>query len=122
MKMNDSTLSTARACALAAALAGACAAAVAAVETTTYVVVSDNLKDPGRQVVQRSDDGWYTVSFIYKNVYGKAPDAATLANLVAPLNAHTTTQAQWMADMALSSTNQASVGLAGYAASGLQFV
>ncbi len=59
--------------------------------------------------------------FVYTNVNGQAPDAATLAALVAPLNAHTTTQAQWLADMALSITNQQHVGLAGLAASGWQY-
>jgi Ca2+-binding RTX toxin-like protein len=62
------------------------------------------------------------VKFIYNNVNGAPPDAATLASLVAPLNAGTITQAQWMADMALSQANQNHVNLVGYAASGLQFV
>jgi Ca2+-binding RTX toxin-like protein len=62
------------------------------------------------------------VKFIYNNVYGTAPDATTLASLVAPLAAHSITQAQWMADMASSSTNITHVQLAGYAQNGLQYV
>ncbi len=62
------------------------------------------------------------VKFIYGNVYGQAPDAATLASLVAPLNANTTSQAQFLADMAMSATNQTHVGLTGYAGTGWQFV
>jgi Ca2+-binding RTX toxin-like protein len=62
------------------------------------------------------------VKLIYNNVYGKAPDAATLASLVAPLDNHSTTQAAWMADMAASSANQVHVNLAGYAGAGLQYV
>jgi Ca2+-binding RTX toxin-like protein len=61
------------------------------------------------------------VKFVYANVHGQAPDAVTLALLVAPLNSHTTTQAQWMADMVVSSANQAHVGLVGLAGSGWQF-
>jgi hypothetical protein len=61
------------------------------------------------------------VKLVYANVYGKAPDAAVLASLVAPLDAHSTTQAAWMADMALSSANQQHVGLVGLAASGWQY-
>jgi hypothetical protein len=68
-----------------------------------------------------ADNGAF-VNFVYNNVYGQAPSAATLASLVAPLNAHTTTQGQFLADMALSSTNQTHVGLAGYASGGLQFI
>jgi len=54
------------------ALTLACCAASAA-ETVRYVFVSDTLKDPGSQVVERSDDGQYTVSFIYKN-NGRGPE------------------------------------------------
>ncbi len=61
------------------------------------------------------------VKMVYADVYGKAPDAATLASLVAPLNAGTTSQAQFMADMAASLANQQHVNLAGYAGSGLQY-
>jgi hypothetical protein len=61
------------------------------------------------------------VNAIYSNVYGQLPSAATLASLVAPLNAGTVSQAQWMADMALSATNQAHVGLVGLAGTGLQY-
>ena len=62
------------------------------------------------------------VKMVYNNVYGKAPDAATLASLLAPLNAGTITQGQWMADMAASSANQQHVNLTGYAGTGLQYV
>jgi subtilisin-like proprotein convertase family protein len=61
------------------------------------------------------------VKFIYQNVNGTAPDAATLASLVAPLDSHATTQAQWLASMAASSANQQHVGLAGYAQHGWEF-
>jgi hypothetical protein len=61
------------------------------------------------------------VKFIYHNVYGTDIDRATLATLVAPLDAHTTTQAQWMADMVLSQVNQQHVNLVGLAANGWQY-
>jgi hypothetical protein len=61
------------------------------------------------------------VKFIYHNVYGTDIDKATLATLVAPLDAHTTTQAQWMADMVLSQVNQQHVNLVGLATGGWQF-
>jgi hypothetical protein len=67
------------------------------------------------------NDNTSIVNFIYTNVYGSAPDAATLANLVAPLNARTTTPAQWMADLAASSANQNHVHLSGYAQSGWEY-
>jgi Ca2+-binding RTX toxin-like protein len=62
------------------------------------------------------------VKFIYNNVYGTPPDAATLVALVAPLDNHSTTQAAWMADMAASAANQQHVNLVAYAALGLQFL
>ena len=65
---------------LAAALGWASTAGAS--ETTTYVVVSDTLKEPGRQVVQRGDDGWTTVSFIYKN-NGRGPELKELFRLAA---------------------------------------
>ena len=58
------------ACALGAAFPHATAA-----ETVTYTFVSDTLGNPGRQVVQRDDDGLYTVTFTYKN-NGRGPDLA----------------------------------------------
>ena len=58
------------------------------------------------------------VKFVYGNVYGQAPDAATLAALVAPLNQHSFTQAQWMADVAQSAAAQQHVNLTGLAQSG----
>jgi Ca2+-binding RTX toxin-like protein len=62
------------------------------------------------------------VKFVYNNVNGSAPDAATLTSLVGALDNHTTTQAQWMADMAASLTNQQHVQLAGYAGTGWQYL
>jgi Ca2+-binding RTX toxin-like protein len=62
------------------------------------------------------------VKFVYTNVNGSAPDAATLASLVSVLDNHSTTQGQWMADMAASVANQVHVNLAGYAGSGWQYV
>lgn len=44
-----------------------------AAETVIYTFVSDTLKDPGSQVVERSDDGLYTVKFTYRN-NGRGPD------------------------------------------------
>ncbi len=62
------------------------------------------------------------VNWVYRNLYDQLPSAATLASLVAPLNANTVTQAQWMADMAASAVNQQHVGLTGLAAGGWQYV
>jgi Ca2+-binding RTX toxin-like protein len=61
------------------------------------------------------------VKMVYADVYGKAPDAATLASLLAPLTAGTTTQAAWLASMAASADNQSHVNLTGYAGTGLQY-
>jgi hypothetical protein len=44
-----------------------------AAETITYTFVSDTLKNPGSQIVERSDDGLYTVTYSYKN-NGRGPD------------------------------------------------
>ncbi len=62
------------------------------------------------------------VKFVYNNVNGKAPDAATLAQAVAALDNHSTTQAQWMADLAASQANQDHVQLTGLAQTGWSFV
>jgi hypothetical protein len=62
------------------------------------------------------------VKMLYTDVNGVAPDAATLASLVAPLNAGTTTQAQFMANMAASQANQDHVHLTGLAQTGWAFV
>ncbi len=62
------------------------------------------------------------VRFVYGNVNGSAPDAATLAALVAPLDNHSSTPAQWLADMAASSANQAHVGLTGLAQHGWSYL
>ena len=66
---------------LAAAL-GAVGVATQAAETVRYVVVNDTLGTPGRQVVERSDDGLYTVSFIYKN-NGRGPETTERFRLAA---------------------------------------
>ena len=58
---------------LAAMALGLAAAAPQAAETTTYVYVNDNLGEPGRQVVERGDDGLYSVSYFYKN-NGRGPE------------------------------------------------
>ena len=52
---------------------GLAACAASAAQTVSYVFVSDTLKDPGSQTVERSDDGLYTVKFIYKN-NGRGPE------------------------------------------------
>ncbi len=62
------------------------------------------------------------VRFVYQNVYGSAPDTATLNQAVAALNSQATTQAQWMADLAASRANQDHVALTGFTLSGLQFL
>ncbi len=67
-------------------------------------------------------DNTSIVKWVYANVMGVAPTADTLAATVLALNNHTTTQAQWMADIAASDLAVAHVNLAGYAQSGLQFV
>ena len=64
----ESASSAALALALGFASPPGCAA-----ETVTYTFVNDTLKDPGSQVVERSDDGVYTVKFSYKN-NGRGPD------------------------------------------------
>ena len=55
------------------AMACAFAAATPAAETVTYTFVNDQIGTPGRQVVERSDDGLYTVSYVYKN-NGRGPE------------------------------------------------
>jgi len=54
---------------------GLAAPLASAAETVTYTFVSDTLKNPGSQVVERSDDGLYTVTFTYRN-NGRGPDFA----------------------------------------------
>ncbi len=49
------------------------AVAAPAAETVSYTFISDTLKNPGSQTVERSDDGLYTVKFIYKN-NGRGPE------------------------------------------------
>ena len=58
---------------LCAATLGLAAPLACAAETITYTFVSDTLKNPGSQVVERSDDGLYTVTYTYKN-NGRGPD------------------------------------------------
>lgn len=56
------------------ALASVCGFAPArAADTIRYVAVSDTLGTPGRQVVERGDDGWFRVSYVYKN-NGRGPE------------------------------------------------
>jgi Ca2+-binding RTX toxin-like protein len=62
------------------------------------------------------------VKFVYANVMGATPDAATLAVQVAPLDNHSVSQAQWFATMVASSQNQAHVQLTGLAQTGWLFV
>jgi Ca2+-binding RTX toxin-like protein len=69
-----------------------------------------------------SSDNASLVKFVYNNVNGKPPDATTLASLLAPLNAHTTTPAEWMASMVESAANQAHVQLTGLAHTGWQYI
>ena len=55
-----------------------------AAQTTryVYVYVNDNIPEPGRQVVERADDGLVTVSFIYKN-NGRGPELTERFRLAA---------------------------------------
>jgi len=54
-------------CSIACAL-GLAAPPTHGAETVRYAFVSDTLKDPGSQVVERSDDGLYTVTFMPRTV------------------------------------------------------
>jgi len=67
--VSNSAVALLSGCVIVLAMPVACVAA----ETVTYTFVSDTLKDPGKQVVERSDDGLYTVTFGYKN-NGRGPD------------------------------------------------
>jgi hypothetical protein len=58
---------------LAAALAVSAAPALAASTTSTYVIVAENGKTLGQQVVERSDDGRTKVDFSFKD-NGRGPD------------------------------------------------
>ena len=49
------------------------AGATLAAETVSYVFVNDKIGTPGTQTVERSDDGLFTVKFIYKN-NGRGPE------------------------------------------------
>lgn len=61
------------------------------------------------------------VRYVYTNVHGQAPLPTTLDALLAPITSHTTTLAQWVADMAASSDNQVHVQLTGYLQNGLAY-
>ncbi len=61
------------------------------------------------------------VGWVWHNLFGTAPDAATLAALTAPLDSHALTQAQWLAAVAGRELAQQQVHLAGYAQAGLAF-
>ena len=69
MKLNP-TLAKLATCAAACGLA---ASAAWPAQTLTYTFVNDTIGTPGRQVVERSDDGLYTVTYIYKN-NGRGPE------------------------------------------------
>ncbi len=73
------------------------------------------------QAIAGGADNAAIVKLVYANVYGAAPDAATLASLLAPLNAGSVTQAQWMANMAMSTANQSHVQLSGFVQTGLEY-
>lgn len=61
------------------------------------------------------------VGWVWHNLFGNAPDAATLTALTAPLDNHSLTQVQWLAAVAGSDVAQQQVHLAGYAGTGLAF-
>ncbi|MRV75733.1 amidohydrolase family protein [Duganella sp. FT92W] len=67
-------ITTVMALAIAAAFSAASSAPAYAVTTTTrYVIMSENGKQAGEQVVERSDDGQTSVRFIYKD-NGRGPE------------------------------------------------
>ena len=66
---------------LALALSGTAAASHAA-QTIRYVYLNDNIGTPGRQVVEQGDDGWVTVTHIYKN-NGRGPEQTERFRLAA---------------------------------------
>ena len=53
-----------------------------AAETISYVFVNDQIGNPGSQTVERSDDGLFTVRFIYKN-NGRGPELVERFRLAA---------------------------------------
>jgi len=59
--------------ALVAVAALGIAGTAAAGETVSYVFVNDRIGSPGSQSVERSDDGVFTVKFVYKN-NGRGPE------------------------------------------------
>ena len=73
------TLTLALALALGAIGAASCAWAA---ETVRYVYLNDNIGTPGRQVVEQGDDGWVTVTHIYKN-NGRGPEQTERFRLAA---------------------------------------
>jgi hypothetical protein len=58
---------------LLAIVIGGCPLPIWAGETVNYVFLNDSLGSPGSQVVERGDDGLYTVKFTYRN-NGRGPD------------------------------------------------
>lgn len=69
-----------------------------------------------------SDSNAALVKWVYGNVVGSAPDAATLAAQVAPLDNHSVSQAEWFATVVASEQNQTHVQLTGLATTGWEFV
>ena len=66
---------------LALLLGGAVASSHAA-QTIRYVYLNDNIGMPGSQVVEEGDDGWVTVTHIYKN-NGRGPEQTERFRLAA---------------------------------------
>jgi imidazolonepropionase-like amidohydrolase len=67
---------------LLALLLGGTAAASHAAQTIRYVYLNDNIGTPGRQVVEEGDDGWVTVTHVYKN-NGRGPEQTERFRLAA---------------------------------------
>lgn len=61
------------------------------------------------------------VKWVYTNVYGHAPDAATQAALQAPLDNHSAYQGQWLAAVVLAAPTPLQAVLTGYAQGGLAY-
>ncbi len=65
-----------------ALLLGCTAASLQAAQTTRYVYLNDNIGTPGRQVVEEGDDGWVTVTHLYRN-NGRGPEQTERFRLAA---------------------------------------
>ena len=63
-------------------LAAIAAATEADAETLSYVVLNDRIGSPGSQTVERSDDGTFTVRYVYKN-NGRGPELVERFRLAA---------------------------------------